>query len=706
MKGNLLISVIFIAALAFTLVSTGCEGKIIDGGGDDPVRDRVTITFALGYSGGTVPAKVTILKGGTVGNRWPANPRRSGFLFEGWYSGETQFFRSTVINEDVTVTAVWDEMTSAKDSPSTEALAVLFDPTKDFPATLSDARKIWGMNNPIITFAYLADPAPMVFCHAVPPCILNSGDTEKNWCDECVLYLYGSNDTLRFTDEGEVGTNDFAATIQGLRVVSTKDLVNWTEHGPLNFVGKTSTHPLFPSPPSRLIPSSYANDTWAPTAQWKMVDGKPRFFLYWCNSGNNTSVVISDESPVGPFNAAGRTSPMIPKSSALGTNGVSWLFDPGSLIVNNSDGTSTAYMVLGGDGSTANPGNARRVMLADDMISLGENIPQAVNLPWHYEATDIWKWKGIYYLNYTSNWSAGGGSGALGLRDIDIVYMMNKEGPMGEFPIAAGTWGGPKRLLPNSVQGGGDYGDSTNHASLFDFKGKTYIAYHTQSQSQAYGGGRLRVAHIAPLPIKDDGSIDMLYMGLIGAPQDGDLDPYAVNEAETVAVTAGVYTKYDETASNGICIASIDSGDWLGMYGVNFDLKPGGAAKFNAIIKIDPKEGAQNRKFAIELRINPQQQGISNPQDNTRLSIGTRTRITGGNVIGRIQFEVEEEDLGKWVFAATKEPLPNITGKHNLAFVFYSSDGAALEHHTAAVTPATDARRRDAGFSIDQWWFD
>jgi hypothetical protein len=155
-------------------------------------------------------------------------------------------------------------------------------------------------------------------------------------------------------------------------------------------------------------------------------------------------------------------------------------------------------------------------------------------------------------------------------------------------------------------------------------------------------------------------------------------------------------------------VASIDTGDWLGLYGVNFDLKSGGANSFNAVVKL-PVTGAGDTYIgAIEIRIDPEQQGITNPSDSSRLgtSNNAQTRITGGTVIGRVQLEVKGKgDEGKWINVKANLPAP-VTGKHNLAFVFYSSTGEYLETHTATPTPATDGRARNVGFEIDRWWFE
>jgi arabinoxylan arabinofuranohydrolase len=717
MKTKLIIAMVMIAFIVGVFL-TGCEDTT---GGND--RDRVTVTFKLGddYEGNnSAPEPILVLKGTSVGkDRWPTNPRWSRHTFEGWKnSGGTVFTATTTINEDVTLTAGWEERINQLAEPlSAEELAALFSTTESpsggepFPAQLSDAKKIWGMKNPSMTFAYVADPTPMVYC----PNIENSGATEGHSCDQCTLYVYGSNDTLYFNADGTPNTSDFGRVIQGLRAVSTKDLWNWTDHGILNFVAKESSNPLFDYPTTKIAP--YANDTWAPSAEWKIVGGKPKFFLYWCNSGNNTSVVVSEAGPLGPFTNPGLSNSMVNKNM-VGFGSVGWLFDPGTFI----DYDGKAYMVLGGEGGSANPGNVRRVEMNDDMYSIVGNGPTLV-LPWHFEATDIWKWQGRYYINYTNNW---GSNKPQGFGSIDVAYVMNEAGPLEPFPgwvwdDEAGGKGHEEvnstpntpdpnkanRLMPN-----GAYGDSTNHASLFDFRDKTYLVYHASSACQAWGMTRLRTAHLVDIEVNPDGTLKPVTMGAKGVAQVGDgFNPYDVVEAETMAIEGGVYTKgkgNETTASNGISVASIDTGDWLGLYGVNFDKQPGGATVFNAKVKLPTEDYIG----AIEIRLDPEQEGYTagDPTaDNARLTTGDgrQSRIKGGTVVGRVQLKLKQPaDVGKWltVFAELPEP---VTGNHNLAFVFYSSNGAKIESfRNYQNTRANDGRDRDVGFEIDQWWFE
>ena len=114
--------------------------------------------------------------------------------------------------------------------------------------------------NPIITSIYTADPAPMVY-----------GDT---------LYLYTTH------DEDEL-INDFY-TMFDWRCYSTKDMVNWTDHGKI----------------FSLDDISWADDrAWAP----QCIERKGKFYLYCpvhkTDGGMAIAVGVSD-SPTGPFKDA------------------------------------------------------------------------------------------------------------------------------------------------------------------------------------------------------------------------------------------------------------------------------------------------------------------------------------------------------------------------------------------------------------------
>ncbi|MCL2127586.1 MAG: family 43 glycosylhydrolase, partial [Treponema sp.] len=167
-----------------------------------------------------------------------------------------------------------------EDQKSAGELAALFDASGGFPAELSNSWKIWGHRNPLYTQAFGADPNALVY-----------GDR---------VYLYMSNDTLEYTSGGQLNPNaSYGLGIQGIRMASSADLANWTDHGAVNIVGPANTNPLVEDW-TPLVSIEGVDRSWAPSAAWKMINGRPKFFMYWGNGGNGIGVVSAD-SPTGPW---------------------------------------------------------------------------------------------------------------------------------------------------------------------------------------------------------------------------------------------------------------------------------------------------------------------------------------------------------------------------------------------------------------------
>jgi arabinoxylan arabinofuranohydrolase len=238
--------------------------------------------------------------------------------------------------------------------------------------------------------------------------------------------------------------------------------------------------------------------------------------------------------------------------------------------------------------------------------------------------------------------------------------------------------------------------DTNNHHAMFEFRGETYITYHTQLVSMAMGvypelsNRRLRSAFIDRMPVNPDGTIPPITMTRSGVEQISYLNPFIENEAETIAVQGGVYTRPATGASNGMLVTSIDTGDWLGIYGVDFGSV--GAKRFTARVRTPDM---QDYVGAIELRLNPQAAGET--RDIINLSPTVTTRITGGEVIGVAVIQALPGEEGK--FAKVSINLDKtVTGVHDLVFVFYSSLGIRPE------TVLPDSRHKD-GFEFDTWQF-
>ena len=108
------------------------------------------------------------------------------------------------------------------------------------------------------------------------------------------------------------------------------------------------------------------NNSWAPAAAHKTINGKEKFFLYFADNGSGIGVLTAD-SPIGPF-----TDPLgtqLVSRSTPGASDVTWLFDPAVLV----DDDGSGYLYFGGGipaGKDADPGTARVAKLGADMISL------------------------------------------------------------------------------------------------------------------------------------------------------------------------------------------------------------------------------------------------------------------------------------------------------------------------------------------------
>ena len=240
---------------------------------------------------------------------------------------------------------------------------------KIFESVLPEkAYKEIGNHNPVMTQRFGADPYAMVYDGRV--------------------YLYMTCDEPMLDENGEILENDYS-NIYKINVISSADLVNWTDHGSVYAASKNGA-------------ATWGNNSWAPAAACKEIDGKMRFFLYFANSGNGIAVLTSD-SPTGPF-----TDPLgealISRATPTCAE-VTWLFDPAVLM----DDDGSAYIYFGGgipsEDKAANPGTARVAKLSDNMISLDGDPVIIENVSYLFEDSGINKINGIYYYSYCSNFN-------------------------------------------------------------------------------------------------------------------------------------------------------------------------------------------------------------------------------------------------------------------------------------------------------------
>lgn len=396
--------------------------------------------------------------------------------------------------------------------------------------TLAKSYKDLANHNPLFTQRFGADPCAMVYNDEV--------------------YIYMTNDVLEYKD-GKLIENTYSQ-INTINCVSSKDLVNWTDHGTMSVAGSKG-------------PASWARCSWAPTACHANINGKDKFFMYFANNGSGIGVVTSD-CPWGPWTDPIRRE--IVSGRTPECSDVLWLFDPAVLV----DDDGTGYLYLGGgvpSGKEANPGTARVVKLGKDFISLDGN-PVRINPPYLFEDAGINKIGGKYVYSYCSNWNCPGNP----MSNAEICYMTS-DNPMGPFTFTGVAYQNQASFL--SGQNGGN-----NHHSMFEFKGRWYMTYHARLLQNAMNicpGENLnyRSTHVDYVNVDaKNGTITKSKGSAAGVAQVGTLNPFEKTEAETFAWMGGINTVY---GGSNMLVTEIDKGDWIGVAGVNF---ASGASFFSA----------------------------------------------------------------------------------------------------------------------------
>lgn len=388
-------------------------------------------------------------------------------------------------------------------------------------------------HNPLFTQRFGADPCAMIY-----------GDE---------VYIYMTNDVLEYKDNKLI--ENTYSQINTINCVSSKDMVNWTDHGTMKVAGRRQG----------LGPANWASCSWAPTACHAKINGQEKFFLYFANNGSGIGVVTSD-CPWGPW-----TDPIGKELVSRNTptcNSVTWLFDPAVLV----DDDGTGYIYFGGgvpSGKQADPGTARVAKLGKDFISIVGN-PAQINPPYLFEDAGINKIGNKYVYSYCSNWNCTGNP----MSNAEICYMTS-DNPMGTFKYSGVAYANQGAFL--SGQNGGN-----NHHSMFKFKGKWYMTYHARLLQNAMNicpnnNLNYRSTHVDFVNVNEStGVISKSKGSVAGVPQIEALNPYEKTEAETMAWMGGIDTEY---GGSNMLVTKIDKGDWIGVAGVDF---ANGASVFSA----------------------------------------------------------------------------------------------------------------------------
>lgn len=419
-----------------------------------------------------------------------------------------------------------EETETVSKEPETEIAET--EEEKDMVLTLTESYKGLDHNNPLMTQRFGADPFAMVY--------------------EDRVYFYMTADAFEYDSKGNVVENTYGQ-IRSINVISTDDMVNFTDHGSIKVAGNNGA-------------AKWANNSWAPAAAWKEIDGQVKFFLYFANSGGGIGVLTAD-SPTGPF-----TDPLgkalISRNTPNCAN-VTWLFDPAVLV----DDDGRAYLYFGGgipEGKVADPGTARVVELGADMISIvGE--PIQVEAPYLFEDSGIHKFNDKYYYTYCSNWQVDqAGKDKYGFNSAEIVCM-ESDSPMGPFVYK-------ETILQNPGRTFGLYGN--NHHCVFQFKDNWYMTYHTRVLEGNMGIEKgYRSTHVDQFTMQEDGTIGKIKMTLKGRTQLKYVNPYEINRAANMAVQGGIAAvpcDYNSTITGcgNMMVGDINTGDFVKIQGVDF----------------------------------------------------------------------------------------------------------------------------------------
>ena len=487
-----------------------------------------------------------------------------------------------------------------QETPADDAYASLFD-----GITLAKSYKGLDDANPLMTQRFGADPFAMV-----------CGDR---------VYFYMTADSFEYNVNKEIVENTYG-TIRSINVISTADMINFTDHGSIRVAGPTGA-------------AKWAHNSWAPAAAWKEIDGKAKFFLYFADAGGGIGVLTAD-SPTGPFTdplGQGLITRQTPNCAD-----VLWLFDPAVLV--NDDGT--AYLYFGGgvpEGKAADPGTGRVVQLGGDMISLAGD-PIAIDAPYLFEDSGIHKYNGKYYYTYCSNWQVDAeGTARYGFHNAEIVSL-ESDSPMGPFTMK-------ETILENPGKYFGLYGN--NHHCVFQFKDRWYITYHARTLEKAMGVEHgYRSTHVNQFTMGEDGTIGKIHQSLRGRQQLSYVDPYEINRAACMAVAAGIdcvpaNEEAKECGSGDMALGGIDPGDFVLVKGVDFGRET--PVSFTARVRT---QNGENGSGVIQLRADG----------------------PNGPVLGYLPIEETAEDFTEY----TAELTQGVTGVHDLCLIF-SGEGYEVD---------------------------
>ena len=504
--------------------------------------------------------------------------------------------------------------------------------------TIEVVGKIPGEHNPLIGHKFGADGF--------------------GYAEDGRVYMFMTNDTQGYAPDPITGISPQInyGSINQITLISSEDLVNWTDHGEIQVAGPQGVAP-------------FTSNSWAPGFAKKVVNGEEKYFLYYANGGGSSNVITGD-SPLGPWKSE-RTSTLI-NGSTPGAEDVAWKFDPAPIV----DKDGKAYLVFGGGPASTsmpaaerynNPKNIRIIELGDDMVTT-KGSAMVVDTPVSFEAGHVFEREGKYYMTYSSHFGGndfGGNQTPLpGYPGGGQIPYMMSDSPT-NFPKE--KYQGI--LFPNQSQFFGAGTGGNNHQSVFEFEGKYYFTYHAPTLNKRINGSTTqgyRSPHIQELTFNADGTIQQVVGDYAGVEQVRDFEPFRTFEAETFGWSKGIATQKVDGASAqfgaaapNLVVKDIDNGDWTALSAVDF----GDAGAASVTVKVKPLQAGG--------------------------SIDVRTGSESGPVVGSIAVTGA---TGEWTQLTAD--LEDLTGTQDVFFTYKGGSGDLFELDTWSFAEA-------AGPSLD-----
>ena len=376
--------------------------------------------------------------------------------------------------------------------------------------------------NPLIQHHYSADPAPFVY-----------------------------NDRMYIYYDRDEGGSFF--TMNEWRVISSSDLVNWTDHGD-----------VLPTTAFKWADID-SHSAWAS----QCIERNGKFYWYICvqykGDWRHTIGVAVSDRPEGPYkDAIGK--PLIPVTEGgqidptvfIDDDGQAYLYYGNNMLryVKLKENMTSYDMSIGNKGivtvdltKEAFGGVKKERTKAD-----GSKETYVDGVDCYEEGPWLHKYNGKYYLSY----AAGG-------VPEHMSYSMS-DSPTGPWKYAG-------VIMPTK-----NTGSFTNHGGVVEFRGHHYVAYH--SGWLPGGGGFSRSACLQEFQYNADGTIPQVTESKKGVLPLGTLNPYDLQEAETMNTSTGLWV-YTKPSPRNIYVGNIDKLDTLRVRQVDF---AEGAGAFTAYV--------------------------------------------------------------------------------------------------------------------------